>query len=38
MYKLRTFLTLRIMVILMVLLMSLSPFEEDPLRKVQIKE
>jgi hypothetical protein len=29
---------LRIMVILMVLLMLLYPFEEDSLRKVQIKE
>jgi hypothetical protein len=38
MYKLRTFLTLSIMIILMVFLMSLSPFEEDSLRKVQIKE
>jgi hypothetical protein len=38
MYKLRTFLTLSIMIIMMVFLISLSPFEEDPLRKVQIKE
>jgi hypothetical protein len=37
-YKLRTFLKLSIMIILMVFLMSLSPFEEDPLIKVQIKE
>jgi hypothetical protein len=38
MYKLRTLVTLSIMIILMVFLMWLSPFEEDPLRKVQIKE
>jgi hypothetical protein len=38
MYKLKTFLTLSIMIILMVFLMSLSLFEEDPLKKVQIKE
>jgi hypothetical protein len=38
MYKLRTFLTLSIMIILMVFLMSLSLFEGDPLRKVHIKE
>jgi hypothetical protein len=38
MFQLRTFLTLSIMIILMVFLMSLSPFEEDSLRKVQIKE
>jgi hypothetical protein len=38
MFQLRTFLTLSIMIILMVFLMLLSPFEEDSLRKVQIKE